>query len=112
MTLELSEEKLERKITDLRSMIFSLIAVAIVYSLFVVIAHNANKWQILFPVSTGCLSPVIGGFILGFTVYDDLKDWIILTSIFALIVALLNLAVIKGILIDIYDSFFLFKLLK
>ncbi len=96
MTLEVSEQKLERKIDDLRSLIFSLIAVAIVYSLFVVIANSANKWQILFPVSTGCLSPVIGGFILGFTVYDNLKDWAILTSIFSLIVALLNLAVIKG----------------
>ncbi|NPD89013.1 MAG: hypothetical protein HGN29_09815 [Asgard group archaeon] len=96
MSLELSEQKLERKIMNLRSMIFSLIAVAIIYSLFAVIAHSANKWQILFPVSTGCLSPVIGGFILGFTVYDNLKDWLFLSSIFALIVALLNLAVIKG----------------
>jgi hypothetical protein len=97
MTLELSEQKLERKIMNLRAMIYSLLAVAIVYGLFVVIAISTNKWQILFPVSTGCLSPVLGGFILGFTVFDDMKDWGILTIVFSGMVALLNLAVIKGI---------------
>jgi len=96
MTLDVSEQKLERKIANLRSTIFGLITVAIVYCLFAVIAHSTNKWQILFPVSTGCLSPVLGGFILGYTVYDNMKDWLILSLIFSLIVALLNLAVIKG----------------
>ncbi len=97
MSLELSEQKLERKIMNLRSFIYSLLAVAFVYGLFIVIASSTNRWQILFPVATGCLSPVLGGFILGFTVFDDMKDWGFLTLIFSGMVALLNLAVIKGV---------------
>lgn len=97
MSLEPSEQKLERKIMNLRAMVYSLLAVAIVYGLFLVIASSTNKWQIQFPVATGCLSPILGGFILGLTVFDDLKDWGILTITFSGIVALLNLAVIKGV---------------
>jgi len=103
MTSENTEAKDEKIKANLKALLLGLFAVALIYGLFAVIANATGKWQILFPTSTGSLTAVIGGFIVGFYVYDDTKHMALVSLIFSGIVALLNLAVMKGV--EIFDFF-------
>ncbi len=96
MTSEDIETRDEKIKADLKALLLGLFAVTLVYELFAVIASATGKWQILFPLSTASLSSV-SGFIVGFYVYDEIKHMGLVSLIFSGIIALLNLAAMKGV---------------
>ena len=102
MTSEKSNTKDEKIKTNLKALLLGFFAVALIYGLFAAIANATGKWQILFPTSTGSLTAV-AGFIVGFYIYDDIKHMALITLVFSGTVALLNLAVMKGV--EIFNLF-------
>ncbi|MHA2357670.1 MAG: hypothetical protein ACXABK_02735 [Candidatus Heimdallarchaeaceae archaeon] len=101
MISENTEEKSERMSSNIKAIFLSYFAVLIIYGILAFVANNTNKWQILFTVATGCLTPTIGGFATGFYVHKEMKDWGITTVIFAGVVALMNLTAIR--VIDVFS---------
>ena len=101
MTSENTEEKSERISSNIKAIFLSYVAVLIIYGILAFVANNTNKWQILFTVATGSLTPTIGGFITGFYVHKQMKDWGIITVIFAGIISLMNLTATR--VIDVFS---------